>query len=251
MCILLNRIIDKNRMPFKELQKAMLSTRKIGIGIMGWADYCLLHNLKYGSEESLIELKRLLNIIKQSAIETSSNLDYPKIYKGRCNANLLSIAPCGTIATVLGASFSIEPPFGWVYERRILDGSIQLEENAIFKERFPDLDAETLSEIKRRGTIQDLDVFNKEDKKIFRVSFEIPSIEHLNTQAAAQEIVDLGVSKTINLSETASIEDVKNIYLKAWEMGCKGITIYRNNSKQDQPISWNLDLACASGKCEL
>ena len=251
MCILLNRIIDKNKMPYKELQKAMLATRKIGIGLMGWGDYCLLHNLKYGSEESLNELKRLLDIIKQSAIETSCNLDYPKIYKDRCNANLLSIAPCGTIATLLGASFSIEPPFGWIYERRILDGSIQLEENEIFKERFQDLDSETLLEIKNNVSIKDIDVFSKKEKEIYRVAFEILPVEHLNTQGAAQKIVDLGVSKTINLPETSTIEDIKNIYFEAWKLECKGITVYRNNSKPDQPISWNLDLACATGKCDL
>jgi ribonucleoside-diphosphate reductase alpha chain len=257
MTMLLNRIIDKNRMPFKYLQKAMLTTRKIGIGIMGFGDYCLLHNLVYGSEESLNELRRLLSIIKKSAISCSERLVengvYPEIYEGRCNVNLLSIAPNGTISTLLGCTSGIEPPFGWLYERRILDGSVQLEENEVFKKRFPDLDAEIISEIKKNGSINNIseDVFSRQEKKVFRIAFEIPPAEHLAVQAAAQELVDLSISKTILLPEGASIDTVKNIYMEAWKKRCKGITIYRDRSKEDQPISWNFDLSCASGKCEL
>ena len=255
MTILLNRIIDKNRMPFDELKKAMLATRKIGIGIMGWGDYCLLHDMVYGSQASLDEMKRLLLIIKKSAISCSEKLvedgTYSEVYNGRCNTNLISIAPTGTIATFLGCTSGIEPPFGWVYERRILDGSIQLEENQVFKERFPDLDSKTLSEIKKNGSIKSIDVFSKKEKKVFRIAFEISSMEHLGVQAAAQEIVDLAVSKTVNLPETSTIDDIKNIFFEAWKKRCKGITVYRDRSKEDQPISWNFDTSCPSGKCEL
>jgi ribonucleoside-diphosphate reductase alpha chain len=86
---------------------------------------------------------------------------------------------------------------------------------------------------------------------VFRIAFEIPPAEHLAVQAAAQELVDLSISKTILLPEGASIDTVKNIYMEAWKKRCKGITIYRDRSKEDQPISWNFDLSCASGKCEL
>ena len=255
MTILLNRIIDKNRMPFKDLQKAMLATRKIGIGIMGWGDYCLSHDLVYGSQPSLDELKRLLTVIKKSAISCSERLVeegiYPEVYSGRCNTNLLSIAPTGTISTFLGCTSGIEPPFGWIYERRILDGSVQIEENRIFKERFPDLDSGIISQIKRYGTIKDIDVFSKREKEVFRIAFEIPPMQHLDIQATAQEICDLSISKTISLPESATIDDVKNIYIQAWKKRCKGITVYRDRSKEDQPISWNFELSCASGKCDL
>jgi ribonucleoside-diphosphate reductase alpha chain len=249
--LLLNSIIDKNKLPFKELQQAMRATRKIGIGIMGFGDYCLKNDIVYGSNESMSELQRLLKVIKKSAHETSCNLDYPKIYKGRCNTTLLSIAPTGTISTLCSTTSGIEPPFGWIYERRILDGSVQLESNAIFMNRFLDLDQSIINKIRKDGCIADIDVFSDKEKKIFRVAFEISPEEHLNVQSSAQEIVDLGVSKTINLPESSTVEDVKNIYKSAWERGCKGITVYRNNSKSDQPISWELDTSCASGKCVL
>lgn len=249
MTILLNRIIDKNRLPFKELQKAMLATRKIGIGIMGFGDYCLKNNIVYGSEQSINELKRLLKIVKSTAHEVSCNLDYPIVYNSRTNTTLLSIAPTGTISTLCGCSFSIEPPFGWIYERRILDGSIQFEENKIFMDKFSDLGVATINQIKNEGTIQNVSVFSKEEKKVFRVAFEIPAEEHLNIQAAAQEFVDLGVSKTINMSEASTIDDVKYIFKLAWEKQVKGITIYRNNSKEDQPIKYKLKSECGTDRC--
>jgi len=251
MTLLLNRIIDKNRLPYKELQRAMKRFRKIGIGVMGFGDYCLKHNLVYGSDESVRELRRLLSIIRDEAHEISCNLEYPKVYNGRSNANLMSIAPTGTLSTICNCTSGIEPPFGWMYERRILDGSVLIEVNQVFKERFPDLDQETIEQIKRDSSIANIDVFSKDEKKVFRIAFEIPAIEHLKIQAAAQEIVDLGVSKTINLYESATVDEVKDIYTKAWKMRCKGITIYRNNSRRDQPISWDFDLSCKSGTCSI
>lgn len=249
MCLLLNRIIDKNKFPFKEMNEAMLATRKIGIGICGFGDLLLKRNIVYGSQESLDLLKHILEVIKKSAHETSCSLNYPKVYNGQANTTLLSIAPTGTLATLMGCSFSIEPPFGWIYERRILDGSIQVEKNPIFAERFPDLDSATINKIKSEGTIANIEVFSKKEKEVFRSGFEIPPEQHLVIQATAQQIVDLGVSKTINLPSSATIDDVKKIYFEAWKLRCKGVTVYRNGSLDNQPIKYKDITECGTDRC--
>lgn len=245
MCRLLNRTIEKTRMPYKKLQDAMLATRKIGIGVMGVADYFLKNNLVYGSDESCIELKRLLTIIKEAAVEESQHLEYPKLIDGRCNANVMAIAPTGTISTILNVSSGIEPVFAWTYEHRILDGTIQKEIDPVFRERYSDLDYATLEKLKY--SIQDEDIFSKEEKQIFRTAHEISPMERLKVQQAAQDIADMGVSGTINLLENTTLEDIDKIYRDAWKMRLKGITIYRNNSKPNQPIVFS----CPSGVCDL
>jgi len=250
MCLLLNRVLEKSKMPLKEIQKAMLSTRKIGIGVMGLADYFLKNNIPYDSEKAVSETSRLLSIIKKGAIEESQYLtcDYPELIDGRCNANLLSIAPTGTISLILNASSSIEPVFSWIYEHRILDGSIQLEINPVFAERFPDLDKETMKQIMIKGSIQDIDVFSNDEKRVFKTALDIKPEDRINISAAAQEIVDMAISGTVNLPEYATVEDIKRIFKLSWEKRLKGITVYRNFSKKDQPIQMG---GCTTGTCEL
>jgi len=216
---------------------------------MGIGDYFLKNNIVYGSDASCEEIKRLLTIIKKSALKESEYLtiDYPELINGRCNSNLLSIAPTGTISLILGCSSGIEPIFNWIYEHRILDGSVQIETNQVFSDRFPDLDNESIEQIKKEGSIQNLSEFSKEEKRVFKTALEISPSDRIKVGAAAQSIVDLSISGTVNIPESSTIEQVKDIYIEAWKKRLKGISIYRNHSKDDQPIQ----MTCSSGTCDL
>ncbi|MGQ9801361.1 MAG: adenosylcobalamin-dependent ribonucleoside-diphosphate reductase [Candidatus Saccharicenans sp.] len=223
----LDNVIDVNKYPLPQIAELTRANRRIGLGIMGWADLLLKKKLRYDSPQALEFAEKLAAFMRDKADEQSEKLgelkgNFPNInksiYRGkkRRNATVLTIAPTGTISRLAGCSSSIEPIFAFEFVSKILDGEIRdihpLYE--AWKKEHPD---EPLPDY-------------------FVTAHELPYEGHINMQAAFQKYVDNSVSKTINLPNKASLEDVEKAFLLAYELGTKGITIYRDGSKAEQVL---------------
>jgi ribonucleoside-diphosphate reductase alpha chain len=223
----LDNVIDVNKYPLPQIAEMTRANRRIGLGIMGWADLLLKKKLRYDSPEALALAEKLAAFLRQKADEQSEKLgelkgNFPNIdksiYKGkkRRNATVLTIAPTGTISRIAGCSSSIEPIFAFEFVSKILDGELK-DVHPIYegwKKEHPD---EPLPDY-------------------FVTAHEIPPEGHIRMQAAFQKYVDNSVSKTINLPNKATREDVEKAFLLAYELGTKGITIYRDGSKAEQVL---------------
>jgi len=201
---MLNAVVDKGEFPIKEITNKVKANRKIGLGVMGWADALLLLKIKYGSDESLMLAEELMQFINTTAHKYSAQMNYG-------NKTCTTIAPTGTISILANCSSGIEPNFAWLETHKRMDGEIQV------KHRFVN------------------NIANLPDYYV--TAQEITPEAHVRMQAAFQKYTDNAVSKTINLSETASKEDVEQAFLLAYELGCKGITVYRDGSRVNQVIS--------------
>jgi ribonucleoside-diphosphate reductase alpha chain len=245
----LDDVVTVNRYPTKEIEKMCLANRKIGLGIMGWADLLIELGIKYDSEKAVHLAKEVMKFIKKHAELTSEKLgrekgafeNYKKssLKKRRRNATLLSIAPTGSISIIAGCSSGIEPLFGLAYVREVLGGVEMFEANEHFENyaRYKGFySKELMVRISQEGSVQGISEVPKEAKQIFVTALDIPLEWHVQMQSAFQEEVDNAVSKTINLPSDATIGDVKRAYMLAWKAKCKGITIYRYGSKDKQVL---------------
>lgn len=256
----LENMIDHSKFPLEKIANEVKATRKLGLGVMGFGS--LLYKLKipYNSEEAVKLMRKIIAFIQNEAIEASIELAkergvFPK-FKGSIwekrklkvrNATMSSIAPTGTISLVADVSSGIEPVFSLVYKR----SSFYQDEGKTDKKSllYVDKDFEAYTKEKgiysnellkkiadNNGSLKGIKGLPEDAYKIFVTTHEIESTWHVRMQAAAQENIDAAVSKTINLPFEASIEDVKRAYIEAWELKCKGITVYRDGSKQDQVL---------------
>lgn len=236
----LDNVIEENNYPFAEIADISKRNRKIGLGVMGFADMLILLDIPYASLTALTIAEEIMSFINHKAIEASCELAKSRgpfigfehsIYavkgeKPRRNATVTTIAPTGTISIIAGVSSGIEPNFAYVMKRNVMDTT--------FEEVHP-----IYAKFKKEG---------KEIKsEVFTTAFEVQPIKHLEIQLAFQKHTENAVSKTINLPENATINDVKEIFLTALEMGLKGVTVYRNNSKPAQTLTFcniNPDKEC-------
>lgn len=224
----LDDVIEINDYPLPEIGEAVKLTRKVGLGVMGWADLLFRLRLPYDSEEALALAESIMKTIRDTAHETSAALGTEKgvpetlTHLGRRNATLTCIAPTGTIALLAGCSSGIEPLFALEHTRvrTQLDGRkvVMKQANRYYEEaRKEGLDEETV-------------------KRVFVTSHDISPAAHVRMQGSFQKYTDLAVSKTINLRHECSVKDVLDAYMLAWKEGCKGITVYRDGSKQSQVL---------------
>ncbi len=250
----LDNIIDVNCYPIPEIERATKATRKIGLGVMGWAD--LLYKLKipYNSEQALELANKVMCYIREKAHLYSCELakekgtfplfnpdDFP--FEVR-NATTTTIAPTGTISLIAGVSGGIEPNFALAYQRKAFAKEAKGEETLIYvnpillaelKKR--NLYSESLvSKIMEKGSLKDLDVPD-DIKQVFVTAHDISPDWHVKMQAAFQKYVDNAVSKTINMPHNATIDDVYNAFMLAYDLGCKGITIFRDGCKSGQVLN--------------
>lgn len=222
----LDDIIDVNPFPLPEIEKATKEARKIGLGIMGWADCLIKMKIPYDSQEALDLAENLMNFIYEEALQASRDLaiekgSYPLSQHEdieQRNATLLCVAPTGTLSRIAGVSSGIEPVFAWEI-RHNLEGHEYDEIHWAWEE----------------SGLANYEGFVK--LPYMKTANEIPFMWHLAMQAAFQKYVDNSISKTINLASDATVDDVYDIYLEAWKLGLKGITIYRDGSKDNQPLN--------------
>ena len=272
----LDNVIDANNYPLKETDKITKEHRKIGLGVMGFADLLFLLKIPYDSKEALQLGEQLIKFIAKEAREKSVKLGKERgsfknfkqstwwgKYPAMRNATCITIAPTGTISILAGCSSGIEPVFALAFLRRVMEGKQLPEINGTFKRELiqRDLYSDNMIHIvSKTGNIKNIRL-PADLKKIFVTSLDISPEFHVQMQAAFQRHVDNAVSKTVNLPKDATVEDVRNIYLLAWKLKCKGITIYRYGSKPEQvlylgtgkPIVVTTDYAggCPTGLCPL
>ncbi len=246
----LDNVIEKNKYPLPEIEKITKANRKIGLGIMGFADTLIKLRIPYNSEKALKTAKKIMSFIDKEAKNASIDLGrkrgsfhnlkkskYKKLKHLR-NATRTTIAPTGSISIIAGCSSGIEPLFAIAFVREIMEGKKLIEINHDFKIEAIKKDLYTDNLIKKiafAGSVRRASI-PKEMKKIYMTALEIPTEYHIKMQAIFQKYTNNAVSKTINFPKKVSVEKVKKAYLMAWRLKCKGITIYRYGSKPEQVL---------------
>ena len=251
----LDNVIDMNKYPIPEIKKMTLANRKIGLGVMGFADMLIQLNIPYDSNEALELAEKIMSFIQKEARQASVELgkergSFPNfkgsIYDGKYpamrNATVTTIAPTGSISIIAGCSSGIEPLFAIAFVRNVLDEEDRLYEiNPYFEKIAKEMgfySEELLQKIAdNNGSVQGLEEVPIEVQRIFVTALDISPEWHVRMQAAFQKYVDNATSKTINLRQDATIEDVRKAYMLAYELKCKGITVYRYGSRPQQVIS--------------
>jgi ribonucleoside-diphosphate reductase alpha chain len=247
----LDNVIDVNRYPLPEVEKITRANRKIGLGVMGWAEMLIRLGIRYDSEKALALADRLMEFMHREARKTSEEIgkkrgSFPnfsgsplaKKYSAMRNSTVTTIAPTGTLSIIAGCSSGIEPLFAIAFMRHVLEGRRLFEINPEFEslaKREGIYSAKLLDRTVRSGSLQKAAV-PKRFKQLFITAADIAPEWHVRMQSVFQKHVDNAVSKTINFSRTAKLSEVKRAYELAWKLKCKGITIYRYGSKPEQVL---------------
>ncbi|MHA2611605.1 MAG: vitamin B12-dependent ribonucleotide reductase [bacterium JZ-2024 1] len=252
----LDNVIDANKYPLPEIEKWTKGNRRIGLGVMGFHDFLILQGISYYSQEALKKAEEIMKFIQDAAWEADvalaeekgpfpnikgSRYDRPGIPPVR-NATRTTIAPTGTLSILAGCSSGIEPIFSLAYIRKISVGEFP-EVHPLFEEilKQRNLYSEALiREIAQKGKLDGIPGIPEELRPLFITALEIPPEFHVRVQAAFQKYTDNGVSKTINLPAEATVEDVLRAYLLAYELRCKGLTVYRDRSRERQVLNVGL-----------
>ena len=262
----LDDVIEVNPYPLPQVDEMVKANRRVGLGIMGWADLLFTLGVPYDSDEALELAERLMAFVNDKGHDQSARLaeergPFPhwarSIYRhGRPlrNATVTTIAPTGTISMIAGCSSGIEPVFALAFEHRVKgpDGERVLP---FFSETFERLarrrgfhSESLMAEVARRGSLREVPGVPEAAREIFKTAHEIDAIWHVRHQAAFQKHTDNGVSKTINLPESAIEEDVAAAYRMAWDLGCLGITVFRDGSKDGQVLTVGLRRDAQAGE---
>ncbi|RUM34952.1 MAG: ribonucleotide-diphosphate reductase subunit alpha [Archaeoglobus sp.] len=250
----LDDVIDVNSYPLAEIKERTLANRKIGLGIMGFADALFKMKVPYDSNEALEIAEKLMSFVqRESHLESQELAEERGVFpnwKGSVwekkgikirNATTTTIAPTGTISIIAGCSSGIEPVYALAFKRmHILDGEEFFEVNPIFEEilkRRGLYSDDIIKRVAEYGSIQDIEEIPEDIKRIFKCALDISPEWHVRMQAAFQKHTDNAVSKTINMPNHATKADVEAAFLLAYELGCKGITVYRDGSREEQVLA--------------
>jgi ribonucleoside-diphosphate reductase alpha chain len=250
----LDNVIELNRYPLPEIARMTYANRKIGLGVMGWADMLIMLGIPYSSEQAIALGEKVMAFINDEGHEASETLAgqrgaFPNFEGSRFaeqgkpairNATVTTIAPTGTISIIANASSGIEPIFAVSFVRQVLDNNILLEVHPLFERmaRESGVYSEALMEkIAEHGTIQEIQEIPAELRNIFVTAHDITPEDHIRMQAAFQKNTDNAVSKTVNFPKTGTIEEVRKVYELAYQLDCKGVTIYRDGSREHQVLS--------------
>jgi ribonucleoside-diphosphate reductase alpha chain len=249
----LDNVIDASVYPLPQINDTVRKNRKIGLGVMGWADLLYQLNIPYNSQTAVDMGERVMKFIqaearsasKQLAAERGEFTTYPESTFGAANlgpyrnATTTTIAPTGTLSIIAGCSSGVEPLFALSFVRNVMDNDKLVETNPYFEAALKNADAysgKLMEEIAKVGSIKKMDHLPEHLRSVFVTSMDVEPIWHLKMQAAFQKFTDNAVSKTVNLPSSATKEDIWDIYWKAYEYGCKGVTVYRDGSKTSQVL---------------
>ncbi len=250
----LDDVIEVNRYPLPQIAEITRANRKVGLGVMGFADMLVKLGIPYDSKEAIACAEKVMRFIRRESLSASIGLArtrgvFPHFKKSVYahknarvrNATVNTIAPTGTISIIAGCSSGIEPLFAVSFVRTVLSGTKLFELNALFEEvakrdRF--FTDDMRAQIARSGSLRRIRGVPRDIKRIFVTAFDVAPSQHLAVQAAFQKYTDNSVSKTINLPSDSTVNDVRKIYVMAGAMKCKGITIYRYGSKEQQVLSF-------------
>lgn len=244
----LDNIIDVSKYPLPQIEYMVKGTRRIGLGVMGWADMLAQMHVAYNSEAAIQLAEKVMEMVHSVAKQTSEEMavyfgGYPFQKDGTLlqrNATVTTIAPTGSISMIAECSSGIEPYFSLAYTKTVMDGEKMIYVNPYLKKELEDKELWTPAiekHVIRTGSVQAIADIPEDIKEVYKTSAEIPFLQHIKMQAAFQKHTDNAVSKTINLPKTATIEDVLESYVKAYELNCKGITVYRDGSRDAQVLS--------------
>ncbi len=251
----LDNTIDMSDYPIAEINTMVKGNRKIGLGVMGFADLLYQLEIPYDSNEALETAEEMMRFVQETAREASKQLAKERgvfgnfdqsIFSGRkgCafrNATSTTIAPTGTLSIIANCSSGIEPLFALSFVRNVMDNDRLVEVNPYFEEVARErgfYSKELMDKIANVGSIHGMDEIPEDVKKVFVTAHDVSPEGHIRMQAAFQKYTDNAVSKTVNLPKDATMGDVRMIYDLAYELRCKGVTIYRDGSKENQVLSF-------------
>jgi ribonucleoside-diphosphate reductase alpha chain len=252
----LDDVIDMSKYPLPEIEKMVRGNRKIGLGVMGFADMLYRMKISYNSENALDLAEEIMSFIQTESREASGylanergvfefydNSIFKEMEDARYrNATTTTIAPTGTLSIIAGCSSGIEPLFALSFVRRVMDNDELLEINPYFKKIAMErgfYSRELMDTIAKTGSIREIEEIPKDVRDIFATAHDVSPEWHVRMQAAFQKYTDNAVSKTVNLPRDSTTDDVLKVYNLAYELGCKGITIYRDGSKENQVLSFD------------
>lgn len=250
----LDNVIEMNRYPLPEIEKMTKSNRKIGLGVMGFADMLIDFGIPYNSHEAAVLAEEVMKFIQEEGRKVSAFLarergTFPNfhgsIYDGESgidvrNATVTTIAPTGTISMIAGCSSGIEPLFAIVYEKNVLDGKRLLEIHPGFRKVAQEegfYSEELMNMVARSGSLHKIYGIPKRIRDIFVTSHDIEPRWHIELQGAFQKFTDNAVSKTVNFRNDATVADVEEVFRYAFDLNCKGVTVYRDGSRTGQVIT--------------
>jgi len=250
----LDNVIEANNYPLQQIHDMTHANRKIGLGVMGWADMLIMLGIPYCSDEAIKLGKKIMKFINDEGHLASQELgktrgSFPN-YKGSIfdkknappmrNATVTTIAPTGTISIIANASSGVEPLFAVSYIRTVMDKNVLVEVNPMFERIAKErgfYSAELMQKIAEHGTLHDITEIPLDIRNIFVTAHDISPEYHIQMQSAFQLHTDNAVSKTVNFPNTATIDEVEKVYMLAYQSGCKGVTIYRDGSRDEQVLS--------------
>ena len=250
----LDNVIDANQYPLPEIEDMTKANRKVGLGVMGFADMLIDRGIPYDSAKAVKVAEEVMGFIQSEARLASAELaqergPFPN-FKGSIydngetpplrNATVTTIAPTGTISIIAGASSGIEPLFAVAYTRNVMDDDQLIEVNPRFEKLAKEhgfYSPELMKLVAQKGSVRGIEEIPSSIQELFATAHDISPKHHVNIQAAFQKFTDNAVSKTVNLTHNATEDDVAAVFTEAYRLGCKGITIYRDGSRSGQVLS--------------
>lgn len=248
----LDNVIDVNKYPIPEIDRVTKLTRKVGLGVMAFADLLMLLGVPYNSQEGVEIGRQIMGFIQRRAKEQSRRLAETRgafplfgesIYKDETpirNATVTTIAPTGTLSIIAGVSGGVEPVFAFAFIRNVMDGDELIEVNPLLRRRLEErglYSDELMKKVIAQGSLQHIEEIPQDIKDVFVCAHDVSPQWHIRMQAAFQKHTDNAVSKTVNFPHSATREDVDKVYRLAYELGCKGVTIYRDGSRGSQVLN--------------